>query len=93
MGSVWARLEAVPAVDALVIIEHDLGIGTDALGVLAPEAVERAALQENGRADAWTVVDGEPLDIEDDALFRFGAQVLSATIGRTEKISLHVIPE
>ena len=69
VGSVRAHLEAVPAIDALVRIEHDLGSKADALRVLAPEAAERAALQEDGRADAWSVVDGEPLDVEDDTLF------------------------
>ena len=31
---------------------------------MAPLAAQRAAFEEDGRADAWTIVEGEFLDIE-----------------------------
>jgi hypothetical protein len=41
------------------------GTGPDGLGVVTPPAGERAALQEEGRADARTIADGETLDVEE----------------------------
>ena len=34
---------------------------------MAPKAPEGAAFEKDGRPDAGTIVDGEPLDIEDHA--------------------------
>jgi hypothetical protein len=90
VGSIWAREKAVSAVDALVGVEHDLWFRVDSLWVLAPETVKRATLQKDGCADAWSVVDREPLDVEDNTLVSFGVQVFSGTINDAEKINLHI---
>jgi hypothetical protein len=34
---------------------------------MAPKAQEGAAFEKDGRPDAGTIVDGEPLDVEDHA--------------------------
>jgi hypothetical protein len=33
---------------------------------VAPPAEERALFQKDGRADAWAIVNGEPLYVEDE---------------------------
>jgi hypothetical protein len=35
---------------------------------MAPEAAKRAALEVDGGANARTVVDGEPVDVEDEPM-------------------------
>ena len=47
--------------------DHEVGAEGDPLGIVAPEAVEGAALEEDGRPDARAVMDGEVLDIKYEA--------------------------
>ena len=49
---------------------HDLRLGRQAFGVVAPAAPQRAPLQEHRGADAGSVVQGELLDIKNDARHR-----------------------
>jgi hypothetical protein len=55
--------------------DHQVGAETDPFGVVAPKAVERAALQEHGRPDPRAVMDGEVLDIKNNTriLWRFSS--------------------
>jgi hypothetical protein len=63
-----AYLRASPAQGAPVAQEDDLRAGLDRLGAVAPPAPERAALQVYRHADAGPVVDGERVEVEDEAL-------------------------
>jgi hypothetical protein len=56
---------AVSAAYASFRVEHDFWFWMDAFGVLAPEASESAAFQEDSCSDTWTIVNREPLYIED----------------------------
>jgi hypothetical protein len=64
-GLVRAGFNTDAAVDAAV---GDVNLARNVLPVfrvVAPPAAEGAAFQEHGRPDAWTVMGGEPHDIED----------------------------
>jgi len=82
--------KAVSAIDAFVGVEHDLWFQVDSLRVLAPKTVKRTTLQKNCCAYAWSVVNREPLDVEDNTLVYFRVQVFSGTIYHAEKINLHI---
>ena len=58
---------ALLAADALRGLVGQLRLGGDALGVAAPLAAQRAALEEDVRADARTVVAAVALDVQDDS--------------------------
>ncbi len=90
MSFIWACEKAVSAIDALVGVKHDLWFQVDSLWVLAPETVKRTTLQKNCCAYAWSVVNREPLDVENNTLVYFGVQVFSGTIYHAEKINLHI---
>ena len=90
VSSIRASEKAVSAVYAFVGVEHDLWFRVDALRVLAPETVKRTTLQKNCSAYAWSVVNREPLDIENNTLVYFGVQVFSGTIYHAKKINLHI---
>jgi len=47
-----------------------LQAGGEAFGIVAPGAVKRAALEEDGSAEAGTVFGGEALEVEEEALRR-----------------------
>ena len=53
----WTSGKAVSAADASARVEHDFGFGMYAFGVLAPEAAEGAAFEEDGCSDAGSVMD------------------------------------
>jgi len=61
---------AFAAVHALPRVEHEHGIARLRLGVVTPDAGERAAFQKDGGADAGSVVKRAAEDIEDDAGFQ-----------------------
>jgi len=42
---------------------------------VTPDAGKGATFQENSGADAWSVVNGKPLDIEDHSLWQVGGWV------------------
>jgi len=67
-GRRGARPHAVSAGDALLAHVGELRLGTDALGIPAPEAAQRAAFEEDRGADTGPVVDREPLDVENATL-------------------------
>jgi hypothetical protein len=46
---------------------HKLRFEGNSLRIMAPQAMQRAALEKNGGANAGPIVYGIPLDIEDDA--------------------------
>ncbi len=56
---------AFAAVDAEIFSEEDLRFGGDAFRIVAPDAAERAAFDEDSVACAWAVVDCEPSDVCD----------------------------
>ncbi len=60
-----ARLDAGAAGGALGRRDGDLGSAVQTLGVVAPIAAQGATLDEDRRADPWTIVDGTALDVED----------------------------
>jgi hypothetical protein len=62
-----AGFEAVVASYALPGSEKQLRVGGDGLGVMAPEAVEGATLEEDSGADTRAIVDRKVLDVEDGA--------------------------
>jgi hypothetical protein len=45
----------------------NLALGAQAFGVVAPKAAQGAALEEDCGPDAWPIVDGEALKVEDEA--------------------------
>ena len=55
------------AADALVRVTGCLRAGADALGIVAPDAAQRAALEKQRRAYARAVVDGEALYVHQQA--------------------------
>ncbi len=61
-----------------------------ALGVVAPVAAQRAALEEHGRPQARPIVDGEPSNIEHDPAGLLGDQ--AEVWSRTDYLSFHYIP-
>ena len=65
VGGARAPLEALPAADAPLGLKGKDRLRAHALGVVTPDAPERAALHEDGRTDAGAVMDGEALDVED----------------------------
>ena len=64
VGSLGTECHAGLAADALAGSEEDLAIWRPALRVMAPEAVQRTTFQKYRRADARTILDREPLDLE-----------------------------
>ena len=62
-----AVLEAPATADAFVRREEEFLLVAMGLGVVAPEATQGAAFEEDGGADAGAVVDREFFDIEDSA--------------------------
>ena len=67
MGRSLARLNAGTAADAQVGRVEQLPVEAPGLGVVAPEAVERAAFEEDRGPYARAVVRGEALDVEDQS--------------------------
>ena len=67
VGVLRAVFEAVAAADAFFRLEGEERMVCLSLGVMAPEAGEGAALEENGGAYAGAVVDRETLYFEDAA--------------------------
>ncbi len=65
MGAIWADIDAFQAQLAFLREVLYLLLKAARLGVMAPMAVKVAPFQEDAGADAWSIVDGEPLDIED----------------------------
>ncbi len=59
-----AHVGAPPTPDALRGAVEQFRLRSLRLRVVAPEAVERAAFQEDRRSDSRSVVDREPLDVE-----------------------------
>ena len=55
------------ALDAAIRAQRNLRLERHALGVVAPPAARRAALQEDGRANPGPVVHAEPLHVEDES--------------------------
>ena len=66
-GPLRAGLDAGPAADALGAVVHLLHLGRDAFRVMAPGAAQGAALEEDGNANTWPVVDRIFFDVEDTA--------------------------
>ena len=66
---VWRDGAAVPAMDALLLLEEDFGLWGQALRVVAPGAAERTTLEEDGGAYARTVVQAEFPHLEEDRCF------------------------
>jgi len=69
-GAVGARFGTPAASDALGVPDHDDRRLFPRLGVCAPPASQRAALQEYRGPYARTVVDAEALGVKDQALHR-----------------------
>ena len=64
-GVFGTGIDAATAGATLVGSEHQFGAAELAFGVAAPEAAQRAALHEDERADAGSVVQRMALDVED----------------------------
>jgi hypothetical protein len=67
MGTLGTRGDTGTAMNAEIRPKEKLGVRRDALGVVAPGAVQRATLQEYGRPNAGAIKEREPLDVEDQA--------------------------
>ena len=61
--------EAVAAARAAIFPKQDLRMRHLAFGVMTPPAAQRAAFEEDGRADARTIVDGVIFDVKNHAAF------------------------
>ena len=64
MSLMRAGANALATGQALFRKERHHGSGVDALRVMAPDAAQRATLQENCSADAGPVMNRKTLDIE-----------------------------
>ena len=64
MGTCGAYRRTSAAMHAFVGQIPQLGCCGDAFGVVAPPALQGAALEKNGGSDPRTVVNGKMLDIE-----------------------------
>jgi hypothetical protein len=53
--------------DAHILVKCQFGLRLLRLGTVAPDTPEGTTLEEDHAPDAGAVVDGEPLDIEDEA--------------------------
>jgi hypothetical protein len=60
-----AYFYAALASDALFLRVQFHGFFRKPLRVVAPHATQGTSLHEDGSPDAWPVVDGKPLDVED----------------------------
>lgn len=69
MRSCRADVEARETPDTTAGIVGDLRTEGDCLRVVAPAALQRTAFQEDGRADAGTIVQRAPLNVENDAFW------------------------
>jgi hypothetical protein len=65
---VLAQGVAISASDAPIVAKNQLLVPGNGLGIMTPFAVERTPLQEYSRANPWTVIDGETLDVENETL-------------------------
>ena len=79
---VWTRFHACPASDAAVRCDEDLGSRAHTFRIVAPPAGERAALEEDGRADPRAIMHAESLHIEDESGGREMAHGAVASGGR-----------
>ena len=64
MRLLLADCQAFAAQDAQLGEELNLGLALETFRVMAPEAAQRAAAQEDCSADTGTIVDRETLNIE-----------------------------
>jgi hypothetical protein len=64
MGMVFTDANALAASNTFLGKERDDLRCIHPFGIVTPDAAQRAAFEENGRADAGPVVDGETLDVE-----------------------------
>lgn len=60
--------DAGTATGATILGAGQMSFGHDALGIMAPKAIEGTALKENRGADSRSIVDAETLDVEDATL-------------------------
>jgi hypothetical protein len=56
--------EASPTLNTTVGLVLDLLLRIYSLGIMAPKTTQRAAFKENGRSNARTIMNREPLDIK-----------------------------
>ena len=63
MGAVFTDLQAVLTTDTSVEEELDLRFRPDTLRVVTPKTAQAATLEEDSRANARSIVDGESLDV------------------------------
>jgi hypothetical protein len=63
-----ADVNALLAVDAELFVESNLGMEANRLRIVAPQAVERASLEEYSRSYARSVLNGEVLYVENESL-------------------------
>ena len=73
-GSRGAGAPAFAARQAAAFKDQQFRPGRLALRIVAPGAVERAALEKDGRADAGSVLDGVPLEVKDESGFHAASQ-------------------
>ncbi len=67
VGMVRTREDALAAADASIGKVTELGPGMLPFGVVAPETTHRASLEKHSGADAWSVVQGKTLDVENNS--------------------------
>jgi len=58
------------------IFGNDFRVGVLALGIMTPPAMQRASLEENRGADAWSVVNGKLLYVEYNSFHQMKMQML-----------------
>jgi len=68
VGALTTRGETSATADASFRVEHDFRLEMNTFRILAPEATERTTLEKSDCSDARSIVDREPLDVEDPAL-------------------------
>ena len=68
MRAVGTDLETGATADAPLGMDHDLRLGVNGLGIMAPRTMQTATFKENRCADAGAIVYGKALYVEDPTL-------------------------
>ena len=67
VGAARTGSYALTAANAAIWEEMQLGLQSQPFRVVTPEATERAPFEEDSGSNPGSIVDGETLDVEDDA--------------------------
>ena len=64
------------AMDALTLLESQLWTWAPRLWIVTPDATQKTTLQEEGRPDAWSIVDGIAFDVKKNHTSSFSVRAM-----------------